>query len=141
MKEKGFGFTKWKKGINMSWGKRFELQTRKKKKITIIFVLLSLEKLSQEIIGAKMDNAIKAQCMEDIVKQASLTTGQMIANLTKTNTDVQKIAADIQKMGYDVALKAESNEIAWKTLEQAYDKLLMEMDVKEEQMVKVLSIG
>jgi hypothetical protein len=81
-----------------------------------------------------MDNAIKAQCMEDIVKQASLTTGQMIANLTKTNTDVQKIAADIQKMGYDVALKAESNEIAWKTLEQAYDKLLMEMDVKEEQI-------
>ena len=94
----------------------------------------SLEKLSQEIIGAKMDNSIKAQCMEDIVKQASLTTGQMIANLTKTNADVQKIAADIQKMGYDVALKAEGNEIAWKTLEQAYDKLLMEMDVKEEQI-------
>ena len=94
----------------------------------------SLEKLSQEIIGAKMDNSIKAQCMEEVVKQASLTTAQMMANLSKTNADVQKIAADIQKAGYDVALKAEGNEIAWKTLEQAYEKLLMEMDVKEEQI-------
>lgn len=94
----------------------------------------SLEKLSQEVIGAKMDNSIKAQCMEEIVQQASLTTAQMMANLTKTNADVQKIAADIQKAGYDVMLKAEGNEIAWKTLEQAYEKLLMEMDVKEEQI-------
>lgn len=94
----------------------------------------AIEKMTQEIISAKLDNSYKAQAMDDLVKQASLTTSQMFKNLTKTDGEVNKIAAEIQKMGYDVALKAEGNEIGWKSLEQAYEQMLVNMDIKEEEI-------
>lgn len=94
----------------------------------------SIEKMTQEIISAKMDNSYKAQAMEDLVKQASLTTAQMFKNLTKTEGEVNKIAAEIQKMGFDVALTAEKNEISWKGLEQAYEQMLMNLDIKEQEV-------
>ena len=72
--------------------------------------------------------------LDNLVKQSSLTTAQMMANLTKTNADVQKVAAEIQKMGYDVALKAEENEIQWKQLEKAYEEMLMNLDIKNEEI-------
>lgn len=94
----------------------------------------SIEKMTQEIISAKMDNSYKAQAMEDLIKQASLTTAQMFKNLTKTEGEVNKIAAEIQKMGLDVALTAEKNEIDWKNLEQVYEQMLINLDIKEQEV-------
>lgn len=88
-----------------------------------------LKKMEEEILSLKIDNSHKAQILDDQVKQASLTTAQMAANLTKTHADVQKIAGEIQKMGYDIALKAENNEIQWKQLEKGYEELLINLEL------------
>lgn len=93
-----------------------------------------IKKLEQEIIGAKIDNSYKAQVLEEQVKQASLTTAQMMKNLTKTTAETNQIAAEIQKMGWDVALKAEGNEIQWKELEQGYEKMLNDLEIAGEQI-------
>ena len=53
----------------------------------------AIESLEQEIITSKLDNSLKAQVMNDLVKQASLTTSQMIQNITKTKGDIQEIAS------------------------------------------------
>ena len=94
----------------------------------------SIEKMKQEIISAKLDNSYKVQAMDDLIKQASLTTAQMLKNLTKTQGEINKMAAEIQKMGYDVLLTAEKNEISWKGLEQAYEKMLIDLDIKGEEI-------
>lgn len=94
----------------------------------------SIKKMEQEIISAKLDNSYKVQAMEDMVKQASLTTAQMLKNLTKTQGEINKMAAEIQKMGFDVLLTAEKNEISWKGLEQAYEKMLIDLDIKGEEI-------
>ena len=93
-----------------------------------------IKKLEQEIIGAKIDNSYKAQVLEEQVKQASLTTAQIMKNLTKTTAETNQIAAEIQKMGWDVALKAEGNEIQWKELEQGYEKMLNDLEIAGEQI-------
>lgn len=93
-----------------------------------------LRKLEQEIIGAKIDNSYKIQVLDEHVKQASLTTAQMMKNLTKTTAETNKMAAEIQKMGWDVALKAEGNEIQWKELEQGYEKMLNDLEIAGEQI-------
>lgn len=93
-----------------------------------------LQKLEQEIIGAKIDNSYKAQVLDENVKQASLTTAQMMKNLTKTTAETNEIAAKIQKIGWDVALKAEGNEIEWKKLEQGYEKMLNDLEIAGEQI-------
>ena len=94
----------------------------------------AIESLEQEIITSKLDNSLKAQVMNDLVKQASLTTSQMIQNITKTKGDIQEIAARIQKMGMELALKAEGNEIQWKSLELEGEKLLTELEIQGEKI-------
>lgn len=94
----------------------------------------AIESLEQEIITSKLDNSLKAQVMDDLVKQASLTTSQMIQNITKTKGDIQEIAARIQKMGMELALKAEGNEIQWKNLELEGEKLLTELEIQGEKI-------
>lgn len=93
-----------------------------------------LKKMQEEIISLKIDNSYKAQVLDDQVKQAALMTAQMTANLTKTQGDIQKIAAEIQKMGYDVAMKAEGNEIQWKQLEKGYEELMINLELGTENI-------
>lgn len=93
-----------------------------------------LKKMQEEIISLKIDNSYKAQVLDDQVKQAALMTAQMTTNLTKTQGDIQKIAAEIQKMGYDVALKAEGNEIQWKQLEKGYEELMINLELGTENI-------
>ena len=90
--------------------------------------------MQEEIISLKIDNSYKAQVLDDQVKQAALMTAQMTINLTKTQGDVQKIAAEIQKMGYDVAIKAEGNEIQWKQLEKGYEELMINLELGTENI-------
>lgn len=93
-----------------------------------------LKKMQEEIISLKIDNSYKAQVLDDQVKQAALMTAQMTTNLTKTQGDIQKIAAEIQKMGYDVAMKAEGNEIQWKQLEKGYEELMINLELGTENI-------
>ena len=93
-----------------------------------------LKKMQEEIISLKIDNSYKAQVLDDQVKQAALMTAQMTANLTKTQGDIQKIAAEIQKMGYDIAMKAEENEIQWKQLEKGYEELMINLELGTENI-------
>ena len=93
-----------------------------------------LKKMQEEIISLKIDNSYKAQVLDDQVKQAALMTAQMTTNLTKTQGDIQKIAAEIQKMGYDIAMKAEENEIQWKQLEKGYEELMINLELGTENI-------